>query len=329
MENSCEYGGIDRFRIIAALLIVGIHTYPLSSVSAELNFGVINVFARIAVPFFLMITGCFMSPRLKPSINSIKKTGLLYAIATLLYLPVSIYAGYYSNGNILAAIAKNIVFDGTFYHLWYLPASMIGVLLICALGRRFSLNVIFGFTVFLYVLGLLGDSYYGLTSEISFLKAAYGIGFRVFSYTRNGLFYAPVFLAMGAVTAKSERQITKRASIARFIVSMALMLAEGFILRRFGYQRHDSMYIFLIPCMFFLFRLTLAGKGKASPALRDISTWIYILHPLFIIGVRGAARIIGLTGLLVENSMIHYLAVCLLSSAFAVVITKFRNYGKK
>lgn len=329
MKNSREYGGIDRFRLIAALLIVGIHTYPLSSISEELNFGIVNILARIAVPFFLMITGYFILPqylsqkgnKCKPLINSIKKTGLLYAGATLLYLPISIYVGYYSTGNIFVTVAKNIVFDGTFYHLWYLPALIIGVLLFYALSRRFSLNMILGITIALYIFGLLGDSYYGLTAGTPFLKGIYDIGFRAFSYTRNGLFYAPIFLAMGVVIAKKKNLLTRRTSLIGFITSLILMLAEGFILRLFNYQRHDSMYIALIPCMFFLFQFTLASKRKASPALRDISMWIYILHPLFIIGVRGAAKITGLTGLLIENSMGHYLAVCLLTFACAVAIT--------
>ena len=212
---SKAYGGIDRFRIVAAFLIVGIHTYPLVSISEDLNFGMIHVFARIAVPFFLMVTGYFVLSR-KSIAGFLKKTALLYAGATILYLPVSLYAGSYADGNIVVAVAKNIMFDGTFYHLWYLPALMIGVLLIDALSRRFSLHTIFGFTLGLYMLGLLGDSYYGITEKIPLLKAVYDIAFHVFSYTRNGLFYAPVFLVMGAIMAKSEYQIKKQASLAAF-----------------------------------------------------------------------------------------------------------------
>ena len=330
VTNSREYGGIDRFRLIAVLLIVGIHTYPLSSVDENLNFGLVNVFARIAVPFFLMITGYFVLPKClspnsnnsKPLISIIKKTGLLYAGATLLYLPVSIYAGYYSNGNVLATVLKNIIFDGTFYHLWYLPALIIGILLFYALSRRFSLNVIFILTIVLYIFGLLGDSYHGFGFGNTFLTTVYDMGFSIFSYTRNGLFYTPVFLAMGAVIAKKEHSFTKRTSLIGFGISMILMLAEGFTLRHFDYQRHDSMYIALIPCMFFLFLFVLTSKRKALPILRDISMWIYILHPLFIIVVRGMAKITGFTGVLIENSVVHYLSVCLLSFVCAVLIAK-------
>ena len=328
MKSAQSYGGIDIFRLVAALLIVGIHISPFSSVNEELDFLIIHVFARIAVPFFLMVTGYFLLPQYlskerrnaKPLISFVKKTGLLYAGATLLYLPVSIYAGYYSEGNIAVNLIRNIIFDGMFYHLWYLPAAIIGVLLLFLLGRKFSFRVILGITVFLYLIGLLGDSYYGVVSGIPFLNAAYNAGFSIFSYTRNGLFYAPVLLVMGAALAKSKYQSNVRMSMIGFTASMFLMLAEGLILHHFDFQRHDSMYIALIPSMFFLFQFLLTHKGKALPLLRDVSMLVYILHPFFIIAVRGAAKVTGLTGLLIENSLIHYLTVCLLSLAFSAFI---------
>lgn len=336
MKKAQDYGGIDRFRLVAALLIVGIHTSPLSSINKELDFLMTHVIARIAVPFFLMVTGYFLMPLylsketrdVKPLIGFIKKTGLIYAGATLLYLPISIYAGYYSEGNIAVNLIKNIIFDGTFYHLWYLPASIIGVSLLYLLDRKFPFRAILGMTGFLYLIGLLGDSYYGITSGVPFLSTVYDAGFHVFSYTRNGLFYAPIFLVMGAVIAKSGRYLRVKASTIGFAVSMLLMLTEGFVLHHFDFQRHDSMYIALIPSMFFLFHFLLTRRGKASPLLRDVSMWIYILHPFFIIAVRGAAKVTRLTGLLVDNSLIHYFAVCLLSLTFSVFIAILRLKGK-
>ncbi len=50
----------------------------------------------------------------------------MYAISTLLYLPVNIYAGTFRTEHLAKELLKDIVFDGTFYHLWYLPAAMIG-----------------------------------------------------------------------------------------------------------------------------------------------------------------------------------------------------------
>ena len=333
------YGGIDRFRIIAAILIVGIHTYPLASVSDAANFYVIHVLGRVAVPFFLMVTGYFLLPRYlvqkerdaRPLISFVKKNGLIYALATLLYLPVSIYAGHYSGGSLFAVIAGNIVFDGTFYHLWYLPASIIGVLIVYALGRGFSFRVTFAAAVLLYVVGLFGDNYFGVIYGIPLIRNAYDIGFRFFSFTRNGLFYAPVFLVIGAAAAKQKNRVRVGVSIVGLVVSLSLMLFEGYMLLRSGFSRHSSMYVALLPVMFFLFNLLLAQKGTASVLLRNISMWVFILHPLFIIVVRGFARGTGLTSLLVENSVVHFFAVCALSvtASFFCVVVYSRYKGRK
>ena len=344
-EQPRGYGGLDRFRLIAAFLIVAIHTSPLASVNGELDFLAVRVAARVAVPFFLMVTGYFWlqgsglsadsdnkkdawppagfvsKNRTAPLFSSIRKTALLYAVATAIYLPFSIYAGYYSEGNAAASFARNLIFDGTFYHLWYLPASIIGVLLLFMLTRRFSLRAILLVSGALYLTGLFGDSYYGVSQGIPALNAFYDAAFHIFSYTRNGLFYAPVFLAMGAVVARAEKRLSAKASLTGFSVSMALMLAEGGALHSAGLQRHDSMYFMLVPCMYFLFQFLLARRGKPRPSLRGVSMWVYILHPLFIIVIRAAAKAAGLTGLLVENSLNHYFAVCLLSLVFSMLIT--------
>jgi serine/alanine racemase len=289
MKASRRFDAIDVCRLIAAFIVVGVHTYPLTSVNTELNFIFAHIFARIAVPFFLMATGFFLLPQYlnrenhdtKPLKRFIKKTAILYAGASLLYLPISIYAGYYSSGNVLATVIRNILIDGTFYHLWYLPAVITGMVLVYALCRKFPFHVVFGLTLLLYLIGLPGDSYYGITAKIPLLSAAYDTGFHIFSYTRNGLFYAPVFLAMGAAIAQRERPAGRRTCIIGMIAFMSLMLAEGILLRRFGHPRHDSMYIALLPCMFFLFQLISSYKGKRSVFLRDTTMWVYILHPLF------------------------------------------------
>ena len=54
--------------------------------------------------------------------------------------------------------------------------------------------------------------------------------------------------------------------------------------------------------------------------LGNFSLLVYILHPAVIIAVRGAARALGLWGPLVENSLGHYIAVCLGSAAASAAI---------
>lgn len=64
MEQKQRFGGLDRFKFIAAFFVVAIHTSPLSSFSANADFLLTRVLARTAVPFFLMVTGYFLLPNI-------------------------------------------------------------------------------------------------------------------------------------------------------------------------------------------------------------------------------------------------------------------------
>ena len=55
MGNPPRYGGLDAFKVIAALLVVAIHTSPLTTYSPDGDFLLTRSLARVAVPFFFMV----------------------------------------------------------------------------------------------------------------------------------------------------------------------------------------------------------------------------------------------------------------------------------
>ncbi|HBA96503.1 MAG TPA: amino-acid racemase, partial [Lachnospiraceae bacterium] len=243
-----------------------------------------------------------------------------------LYIPVNIYNGYFKMDNIMPNIIKDIVFDGTLYHLWYLPASMAGAVISWHLVKKHGYKKALAISAAFYVAGLCGDSYYGIAAKIPVLKDFYSLIFQVSGYTRNGIFFAPVFFVLGGFISDSRRKVAFSKSIIYFVISFVLMLAEGMLLHYFKIQRHDSMYIFLLPCMYFLFNILLHIEGKRFKNIRTASLVIYIIHPLVIVLVRLSAKLLHIQGLLIENSIVHYFAVCLLSVitgiAAAVLLNK-------
>lgn len=348
MKSGQNYGGLDRFRILAAILVIAIHTSPLESYSADADFFLTRILARAAVPFFFMVTGQFvLSPQLASRTRApgtvrsgrgreqravwsyLGKLALVYGGCVAVYLPLGIYAGHY-RGLTLGKAVQMLVFEGTFYHLWYFPACMLGILLVTLLGRFLGLRGTLLVSGALYVIGLLGDSYYGVVQRIPALSGVYDVIFQISPYTRNGLFFAPLFLALGCLMG-SGRQKACRDHLwlwSCFVLSFVLMSKESFLLRRLGFQRHDSMYVFLVPVMIFLYEILLSVRSRSVKRLRSISTWVYIVHPAMIVAVRGAARIVHMTELLVDNSLIHYAAVTVLSIAAAAVISYFGDWVK-
>ena len=116
-----NYTGIDFFRLIAAILIITIHTSPLASFSATGDFILTRIVARVAVPFFFMTSGFFLISRYSRDNDKLKKfvnkTACIYGIAILIYIPVNIYNGYFNSDNLIPNILKDLFFDGTIYHL--------------------------------------------------------------------------------------------------------------------------------------------------------------------------------------------------------------------
>lgn len=317
------YAGVDWFRLPAALLVIAIHTAPLSGISKGLDAAVTYGLGRIAVPFFLMTTGYFLlAPCFGEKSGSRerwrrfeRKILLIYAASTLLYLPVAWYAGNLP-GNLTEAV-RMLLFDGTFYHLWYFPALLIGGRIALGLGRAGYRKALTAAGI-LYLIGLFGDSYYGLTEEIPLLKKLYGYLFQISSYTRNGIFYTPLFLIMGAFlrnTAKKIRQMDLRV----LIPGMVLLAAEAYLVFRLDLAKHDSMYFSLPFVMYVLYQALLSVKGTAPGWLRNGTLCVYVIHPLMIVLVRGAAKWTGTSALLVECAPVHWLAVSMASFAAAAV----------
>ncbi len=315
------YTGIDIFRLTAAFLVVAIHTSPLSSFSEAWDFFLTRILARTAVPFFFMTSGFFVISgydyRAQRLGRFVKRTVLLYGLASLLYIPVNVYSGYFAQENLLPNLLKDIVFDGTFYHLWYLPASAIGAVIAWYLVRKLDFNRALCAAGLLYLAGLPGDSYYGLAEKVPLLRGFYELVFQVSDYTRNGIFLAPLFFVLGSLLAERPFTISFRKSAFCFACSFLLMSGEAMILRTNALQRHDSMYLFLPVCMVFLFRMILRRKGKRNYFLSRLSLLIYVTHPMMILVVRLFAKITGLRKLLIENSVLHYLAVSVLSFGFS------------
>ena len=263
---------LDTYRIIVAILVISIHTFPLTSINPDIDYLITRVFARIAVPLFLMITGYFIIPKSLESKDNLivytKKILKIYGICMLIYLPINIYSGDFNNINFLE-ITKKIFIGGTFYHLWYFPALMLGIWITYFILKKLNSKNAFIIFIILYLVGLFGDSYYGIIDS-TFLKNIYDVIFLVSSYTRNGLFYTPIFIYLGYIFSLNNYKISKTTNIIMLIIFIILMEIEGYTLYTLDIQRHNSMYIFLLPVMFLLFNLLIVTKDNKNKKLRDL-----------------------------------------------------------
>lgn len=332
---------LDYFRMAAAFMIVAIHIGPFEVIGQKTDFLITYCLFRVAVPFFLMISGYFVVWDYwkggKEKIDKyVSKLLVLYIAATLIYLPINLYAG--KEIKSMGHLFKTLLFDGTFYHLWFLPAAILGTLFIKFLHWIWGNRISGLFVLLFYIIGTLGDSYYGLVSQNYIGKNFYDEIFAFSEYTRNGLFYAPMFLWLGAAVRMVEEKEEKSEHRfgAGFLVSLFLMMLEGLWTYERGWQIHNSMYFMLPPVMYFGFRLLLNagtkeknGDFRYGAFCRSTSMWIYLIHPLCIIFVRGGAKVIGLTEILVGNSLVHFLVVSIGSMGMAMGLYLLGKAGTK
>lgn len=306
--RDCRIAMLDWARIGAVMLVVANHTSPLIGISETADFWLTRILARLAVPFFLMITGYFLAGCTTTRLlGQIKKLIMLYGISVMLYLPLNFYAEHFEG---VGDFLQKLFIDGTFYHLWYFPATVLGLLVAHWLRQCFGMPVALLVSMLLYVIGLGGDSYYGLVAQNDILSGIYGGIFALTDYTRNGLFMTPLFLLLGAWGITMKRFT----AFLGFVLSLGIMSLEGFWLHGLGVQRHDSMYVMLPICMVFLFALLMSFNSGTAKNIRTLSMGMYILHPLCIVVVRGIAGAIGMEALLIDNHLVHYLTVLFLTA---------------
>lgn len=317
---------IDVWRFIASFLIVAIHISPFAKISPEFDFFITRILGRIAVPLFLMITGYYVLDKSLDDVKHLKdytkKILKIYLFCILLYIPINIYMGKFSNIDFMQII-KDILINGTLYHLWYFPALILGLWITYYLIKKIDVKKTFLIASILYLIGLFGDSYYGITLMNNTFTNIYDVIFKICDYTRNGLFLAPIFLCMGYMIKSNKNK--NNCDIYLVFLFFICMIVGGMILHHFDLQRHDSMYIFLIPLMYFLFRYLINGSKTSNEHLRKLATGIYIFHPLFIVVVRFISGLIGLEEILVKNNLILYLIVSFTTLIFMIMVEELKG----
>lgn len=325
------YPWIDKMRMIAAILVIAIHVSPFIQINTTADFILTRVLGRLAVPFFFVTTSYFLFIDGYPSKEKIQKTILAllkwYMISICLYIPLMIYNHYFDESHLLVQLIKDLFVDGTFYHLWYFPAIILGIIIVLLLKKIFSSSITLLITVVLYSVGLCGDSYYGLVYQLPLCQDVLTFLFQYMDYTRNGFFFAPLFVMIGSLIHEQKKQFTLQGNIFMLIMTLIMMGSEAWILHIFKIPRHDSMYIMLPLVSYFLFNLLIRFQGQRYLDLKNISLFTYIIHPFMIVIVRMIGKLIHMQ-LLISHNFIQFICVTILSVGLSIIVNQLLQRGE-
>jgi peptidoglycan/LPS O-acetylase OafA/YrhL len=293
--DSTNFNAVDLAKLVLALVIVCAHfASTRGHFPPLLDYG-FSLYV-IGVPFFFACSG-FLLFRKTQRLAGVEKRNAIRRYAAhiaIMYLAwsaiyfVFVLIGWIqeqaSAATVWAYFYKALVFS-TYATIWFLPALLMGVLVVHVLSRRLSPRSVLLVALLFYGVGSLGYSYSFLLAKVPWLETAYRLHDRIFITTRNGLFNGFPFVALGAWMASRENRMPLTRSGLGSLLFLGLLVIEAFVLKLcFKVNGVDTAFS-LLPFTFFFLEFLLALKLRDRPifrTLRDLSILIFLSQRLYI-----------------------------------------------
>lgn len=299
-KKSAQYSNLDIAKFICALLVVVIHTQPISPDDGLWYFYVQHVITRVAVPLFFAISGYLFFSKLiyengkikhcrentKRLWNCIKKNGTIYLVWSAIYIVARLpqwYASGWWGWHAVKDTMVSTIFVGTKYHLWYLLATIYAFPLLYLLLAVVSIKRVWSILIVLWAGECLTYSYqWALPVQIPFIS---------FIHSRMSIIPATLFcaiplLAIGAITAEKSTKTKWNFTIAG--IGQFLCATEATLLYLYSPNQTQVSYLICTPVFAYAALNWLIESNQCSIpaktafALRNMSLTIYCLHPLVI-----------------------------------------------
>jgi surface polysaccharide O-acyltransferase-like enzyme len=279
---SSRNASLDALRVLSLLGIVTLHVAGGGfSDNKPLGF-VLDELSRFAVPvFFLMSAYFWKDADLAHPLKLVGRVAwrVLPAFAAILALTIALRLVEHGRPGVELSpqgIALLLWSGGPAFHLWFLPALVLGSAVVALLLKTIGLRWAIAATVLLYSIGTLIGAY---------SKPLLGHGFP-FWMDRNGLFFAPVFLVAGIVLRRHRANLQHLpipAIAAALIAFAALHVAEGyFIVGRYALGHDYSLatlgYALSVAILFM--RLDL--RSPIWSTLGQATFGAYLIHLLML-----------------------------------------------
>ncbi len=281
--------GLDLLKTMCAFLIICIHA-PFPGLVGD----IFTPLTRIAVPLFFMITGFYYSrtkERQKEK-KQISKIFKLFASANILYLFWSLVIAFISGESITTFISNSfsvksilqfLLFNESPFgaHLWYLGAILYVLIIIFLFEKKWNRQKLYPIIPVLLFLDLALGKYslllFGQSIPYVFIRNFLCVGL-------------PYFLIGDMINTYSIKMKPKNASLLS-IIFIATTLTERFVLGYFNLNATRDHYISTTLLAVSVFLLAVHFDDKQNSKIYDglyyiganLSSGIYILHPIFIV----------------------------------------------
>ncbi len=275
------YTGLDVGKIVAAILVVTLHTHALGQGSSA-DFW-LSALCRIAVPFFF-ITSSFLFYKRGGDIRKyVFRILILYAVWFVLEAPLTYNKFFVDTDKSLpynlALFTRGLLINSTFYVSWFLTASWQGMLLVWWLSKKISSKWLVVIGILCFLSSLPGTMWYGLIAGTP-ARQPYWL-FNMMLCPANSFIVAVPYCIAGKFLAEGRIRFSPRwkgfAALAAALLVCILELA----ICKDSYWMSDTYLglLLLSPILVALLSETDVPIGKeTSKCLRNLSTLIYLCH---------------------------------------------------
>ena len=315
---------IDAARLAAAAGIILSHVDLSGCGAAGTLFGQF-LSVRVSLMFFLAVIGYYVEKSCQTGENPIFRRVCslfrLYGAWSLVYLALSfvmvVLVQGVPLGQFLISKVKSFFFSGSYYHLWFYPAAIYGLLFIGGakklLGHR-AHAFLMPLALLLYGAGILGTGYLPLGMQLPGLSRLYAADFFEPIMHICCLGFPSLVFGMAAARKSAGR------STAVLLAAAAVYGAESVVLCLFLRWQENPQMLMSTPLLTVLFlqwcqsRSLPLGREKLS-LFRTVSAGMYHVHPLFLAvfaivlpGLRGLwSFLLCVICSAVFGSLLHYL----------------------
>lgn len=299
-NNQGIYTGIDVLKLIAAILIVLLHTIETTDYFAC---GVKFIFTRFAVPFFFIASGFFFCKGLEKAEEKKyyfykyeKNIMKIFLVWSIIYAPFTI-SDYIRNNSsvgvfkIILLLVRRIFVIGSGPY-WYLVALMwsAAFLYLCYIKKKewlIKTAMIIGL-----ILQVAYTCFRGILSNILFFKCFFDLIYTVFSWEFNFIMYGIPFMGIGFYIYKKNIKISKVVSLTVFAVATILRFLEynlrTIVANEKFWVNNEISFMYIVQAIF-IFLLVKEVKFnfgiEKSLWIRQLSSFIYFSHAIILYNI--------------------------------------------
>ncbi len=288
---------IDIFRYVCAILVVIIHTEPWFVQNYPVGFALRDIYARVAVPFFFVVSGYFYAKKVsngaKALVPFVKNLLITYLIWSVPYWMINMWVWYNAReslGYILGRLVRDFFIFGSFSHFWFFCALIYAAIMYTVLRKIIGEKAMWIIAILLYVVGCLGSAYYKYGNEIPVLRDLYNLA--DFTAIRRIFMTGFSFFVLGDIITRVEERCsakkTGKATTVLSILIVVLYVCEKLIIVC-GIKGYTDVVntIFLYPLVAVIFLWLLRHPMKKAKELgtnaRMCANFIYYIHWAFIL----------------------------------------------